>query len=337
MSILYCAIVFVPCFWAIILASHPYGVFGTNVDYEVSNRKFVGSYADPTTGTTATITVNVLSWAVKIIASDCILEKVCGLCGTADGDSSNDIHVRIGDTNAFNILTTSNADRHEFGDSWCNEDISQAYGGTSCTTTDPDAVFEPSADCLTAASSCCADIWTSSCETACVVTSELDIGDWIVNCEFDACAYSDNTIQLDTCANGIASGYFNDPTSLCQDICEPPSEAPTPAPTDFDCSNQRYCRSSNDPHFYTWDSLRYDYHGVGYFDYFAPCNQDDYSLDTGIPFVVTVRQDQCSNRRATPTCVKETFITIVDGTTTTVITIDNLSGAGMIFFVFFYS
>ena len=299
----------------------------------MSFREFSGSYIDPITGDLVTMAVNIFSYAVEIVASDCILDKICGLCGTGDGDSSNDIHVRINDTDSFYILGTSNAERHIFGDSWCNEDISQAYGGTSCTPTDPDAVFEPSTVCLAAATTCCNDTWTSSCATNCATTNQLDSNDWIGNCAFDACAYSQNRIQDDTCVNAISKGFFNDPTSLCQDICEPPSPDPTPAPTHFDCSNTRQCRSSNDPHFYTWDGLRYDYHGVGYLDYIAPRNKDDYTLGTGIPFVVTVRQDQCSSRRAAPTCVKETFITVVDGNTTTVITIDNLSGTGMIFFV----
>ena len=108
--------------------SHPYGTFGTIVDYEVSFREFSGSYIDPNTGNLVTMTVNIFSYAVEIIASDCILDRVCGLCGTSDGDSSNDIHVRINDTDSFLILGTSITERHVFGDSWCKEDISQIFG-----------------------------------------------------------------------------------------------------------------------------------------------------------------------------------------------------------------
>ena len=307
-------------------ASHPVGTFGTIVNYEVSNREFRGSYVDPNTGDTVTMTVNILSHAVEIFASDCILERTCGLCGTSDRDSSNDIHVRIGDTNSFNILSTSNEDRHEFGDSWCNEEITQIYGDGNCTQTDPNTVFQPTNPCVDAAIDCCSGIWNMSCEANCA-TSELDFEDWVDHCAFDSCAYSDNTIQDDTCGHNIANNYFDDSISLCQDFCEPPSAAPTQAPTDFDCDNTRECWIKNDPHITTWDELRYDYHGVGYFDYFAPCNKDDYSLATGVPFRVTIRQRTCTSTGAA--CVYDTFITIVDGTTTTTIRMINIPGTGM--------
>ena len=110
-----------------------------------------------------------------------------------------------------------------------------------------------------------------------------------------------------------------------------PTAAPTP-----DCDSVEHCWVSNDPHFLSWDGIWYDYHGVGYFDYVAPCNKDDYSLDTGIPFRVTVKQEQCSSWSATPTCVREVYITVVDGGTTTVVPFDNIAGTGMFFFLLYF-
>ena len=108
---------------------------------------------------------------------------------------------------------------------------------------------------------------------------------------------------------------------------------PTAPPT-LDCDNEQDCWVSNDPHFRSWDNIWYDYHGVGFFDYVAPCNKDDYSLDTGIPFRVTVKQEQCSSWSATPTCVRKVYITVVDGSTTTVVPFDNINGAGVFFWLF---
>ena len=110
---------------------------------------------------------------------------------------------------------------------------------------------------------------------------------------------------------------------------------PTPSPTPFSCDNERRCYVSNDPHFYSWDGIWYDYHGVGFFDYVAPCNKDDYSLTTGIPFRVTVKQEECSIWGATPTCVREVYITVVDGSQTIVVPFDNIAGTRM-FFVCLY-
>ena len=115
-----------------------------------------------------------------------------------------------------------------------------------------------------------------------------------------------------------------------------PSSSPTYSPTPFSCDNTRRCYVSNDPHFRTWDLIWYDYHGVGFFDYVTPCNKDDYNLDSGIPFRVTVRQEQCSSSRATPTCVREVFITVVDGSVMTVIQFNNVAGTCMLFFSFLY-
>ena len=211
-----------------VTASHGDGtVTGTDVDYTLSYRKFVGSYVDPNTGDTVTMTVNVNQRSVQIIASDCILERVCGLCGTSDRDTSNDIHVRIGDTNSFNILSTSKDDRHEFGDSWCNEEITQIYGNTNCTETNIDEVFEATDECDIAATDCCTDIWNDYCAADCGTTQALNYDDWVSDCAFDGCALSDNTIQDDTCDNAISNDYFADPIEFCEKICEPPTPAPT--------------------------------------------------------------------------------------------------------------
>ena len=110
------------------------------------------------------------------------------------------------------------------------------------------------------------------------------------------------------------------------DIFPDPTSVPSQAPTPFSCDNRRRCRVSNDPHFYTWDDLKYDFHGQGYYDYVAPCNKDDFSAATGLPFQVTVRQERCSPTKVTPTCVREVFITVADGT---VISIPNSNGIRM--------
>ena len=77
--------------------------------------------------------------------------------------------------------------------------------------------------------------------------------------------------------------------------------------------------------------LRYDFHGVGYYDYVAPCDNDDYSIATGLPIRVTVRQDQCSSTRATPTCVRQVFITVVDNGVSNTIWFLNVAGTCMSF------
>ena len=225
--------VFVFAFVQYTVASQSSGtVTGTNVDYTLSSRKFQGSYVDPNTGNTVIMIVKVERGSVRIEASDCMLEQTCGLCGTSDGDSSNDIHVRINDTDSFYILGTSNAERHIFGDSWCNEFISQEYGNTSCTATDPDTIYEPSNECIDAATTCCNDIWNTYCAANCGLTQGLNYDDFVENCAFDGCALSDATIQDDTCANAISNNYFEDPIEDCQITCEPPTFAPTTMPTD---------------------------------------------------------------------------------------------------------
>ena len=321
------------------ISSGTYNLPNTAGTFTVSNRRFEGSYVDPNTGDTVTMVVQILGSRVVIEASDCILERACGLCGTSDRDTSNDIHVRIGDTNSFNILGTSNEDRHEFGDSWCNEEITQIYGDGNCTATDPDSVFVPEATCISAAESCCVTVWNNYCQD-CETTGLLTFDEFLDNCAFDGCAMSDNGVDDDTCNAAIGNGFFDFPIDYCQGICGDPTPAPTfdptPGPTVAptpDCDNEKECYVSNDPHFRSWDRIWYDYHGVGYFDYVAPCNKDDYSLATGIPFRVTVRQERCISSRATPTCVKEVFITVVDGSVMTEVQFDNIAGTCMFLFV----
>ena len=73
-------------------------------------------------------------------------------------------------------------------------------------------------------------------------------------------------------------------------------------------SQDAMCWANGDVHIRMFDGTYYHYMGEGYFDYVAPCDDDEY-----MPFLISGRQDQCPPWDPY-TCLFEVVVTVEDGT-----------------------
>jgi hypothetical protein len=221
---------------------------GTDVDfgdgyYTASPGSFSVMY--DVDGTIATTSFTYSNWRfVAKTSSGCHQDRMCGLCGSVDGDSTNDFEERDGD-----ILDNTGAgtwrvpddiwqNTHTFGETWCNEDF----------TNDPDCVpttapTQPPQECFDAVLDLCQDAFDEFC-TDC--NDDINEADWLNNCQFDACVacpgddgnlltrityeearnadcFGLGLIDCDTACDGINLGGGGFPVDCfyCPDQCNP--------------------------------------------------------------------------------------------------------------------
>ena len=94
---------------------------------------------------------------------------VCGLCGTFDGDRTNDLHMYNDIDQSYDYLwPVSWRNSHEFADTWCNNDIAalSIYGDYNCSG-NTDDLDPPSDDCLTQSEEYCTTIYNKYCDEEC--------------------------------------------------------------------------------------------------------------------------------------------------------------------------
>ena len=153
----------------------------------------------------------------------CFEERTCGLCGVWDGDTSNDF--TYVDCNSGNTLNTD-------GSVYSTEDVSdiflisesqwiavQSYGNEWIDEELNGTVHDQQGDCATVSTPPEKDCLARAreiCEDGCICKDYAHFYwyTWVINCAFDACAMSRDTIDdnyPDSSDNGaaIAQGYFD--------------------------------------------------------------------------------------------------------------------------------
>ena len=188
--------------------------------YTVGPESFSGMFTDPTTGDEVTISFTYRGYSLKVTtSSDCMEDRICGLCGAVNGDSSDDFTKRDGTvidntgSGTWPVPDDIWDNTNCFGDSWCNDDFTN---NPDCDgrTTDVD---QPDINCLNDALSQCEHVWSTYCSEC--AADELNYDEWLLGCQFDACAASNDNLGDYTVNDAINNGFFDAPLDACSAFC----------------------------------------------------------------------------------------------------------------------
>ena len=232
-------------------------------------------------------------YSLQLYMSECYYNSTCGLCGSWDDNKDNDFE------NAVDV--------NEFGNLYCNNAIAALSDQTDhslCPNDSNTDSFVMSEDCELKAIEYCVNVWNVSCSD-CLLNDLYSYNDFKSDCEFDACATSDNSVATLSLNDSIAAGYFDAAIETCQAICKLPTLAPTELPSlrptvsPVDCSDEfAYCNSFGDPHINSFDGAYFHFMGRNAYDYVTSCVLNETVFEKGgLPLQIIGDHIQSSNNR----------------------------------------
>jgi len=199
---------------------------GNSGVYQVSKSNFKIEYQD-VNGKTIKLELTYSGWTLLISTSDCLKQKLCGLCGYFDGDNGANDFRKCSDGNTISSANTANmrtmtnaawANQHTFADSCCHFELDRDFLGitTQCPdTTPPDPI---NAQCLNAANAICQTAWNNHCQ-ACAANQNLDYNTFIGNCEIDLCVAVNGNLNGVTYNSALQAGHLDTSIDGCNVVC----------------------------------------------------------------------------------------------------------------------